>query len=222
MFKALKNAVVGVLGRERANAVVNPYHDWRAAARSRRVLAQLPQQGLRLHIGCGTNHLEGWVNLDGARSEGVDVVWDLRNGLPFADNGATAIFGEHLIEHLPPEAAAELARECLRVLEPGGVLRLSAPDAERFLRSYAGDRQFLRHPDFPQTVETPLERINIMMRQQGQHLWAYDTESLSLLLQKAGFTRATGQAFGVSAHPQMQNLDSPARAFESLYVEGVK
>jgi predicted SAM-dependent methyltransferase len=186
------------------------------------VLAELPKNGLRLHLGCGTNHLDGWVNIDGARKEGVDVLWDLRNGLPFEDNRATAIFGEHVLEHIPKEEAEALAREVRRVLEPGGVARFSVPDAERFLRSYAGDREFLNHPEFPQPVETALERVNIMMRQDGQHLWAYDGEALSLMLQKAGFTRAVVQPFGVSAHPNMQNIDAKQREFESLYVEGVK
>jgi predicted SAM-dependent methyltransferase len=222
MLKSVKTAIAGVIGRQRANALANPYHDWRLRQQSRRVLAELPKNGLRLHLGCGTNHLDGWVNIDGARKEGVDVLWDLRNGLPFEDNRATAIFGEHVLEHIPKEEAEALAREVRRVLEPGGVARFSVPDAERFLRSYAGDREFLNHPEFPQPVETALERVNIMMRQDGQHLWAYDGEALSLMLQKAGFTRAVVQPFGVSAHPNMQNIDAKQREFESLYVEGVK
>ena len=80
----------------------------------------------------------------------------------------------------------------------------------------------MQHPEFPGPVATALERVNIMMRQGGQHLWAYDGESLSLMLQKAGFSQALAQKFGVSAHPQMQGIDAAQREFESLYVEGVK
>ena len=222
MLKPVKSAIANLIGRDRANTLVNSYHDWRLRQQSRRVLAELPKSGLRLHIGCGTNHLDGWVNIDGARKEGVDVLWDLRFGLPFGDNSATAIFGEHVIEHIPQEGAEALMRECRRALEPGGVARVSVPDAERFLRSYAGDRQFLQHPEFPGPVATALERVNIMMRQGGQHLWAYDGESLSLMMQKAGFAQTIVQKFGVSAHSQMQGIDAPQREFESLYVEGVK
>ncbi|MEA2205903.1 MAG: hypothetical protein QOE77_2679 [Blastocatellia bacterium] len=166
--------------------------------------------------------MPGWVNLDVARGDQIDVVWDLRNGMPFASESCAALFGEHVIEHVPRHAAEKLVRECHRVLQPGGVLRLSTPDAGRYLRSYAGDGEFLRHPAFPAPYETPLDRINHMMREDGQHLWVYDAESLVLLLRKAGFSAAFEKKFGESADPRMQQIDSEGRAFESLYVEGVK
>ena len=67
-----------------------------------------------------------------------------------------------------------------------------------------------------------MDRVNQMMRESGQHLWAYDAESLLLLLRKAGFSRAVEQRFGESLDPSMRGIDSEARAFESLYVEAVK
>jgi predicted SAM-dependent methyltransferase len=175
-----------------------------------------------VNLGCGPTPLEGWVNVDLARSEHVDVIWDLRRGLPFADESCALIFSEHVIEHLAREDAEALLNECHRVLEPGGVLRLSTPDAERFLRSYAGDREFLHHPEFPEPIETPLDRINMMMREGGQHLWVYDSASLVSLLGRVGFSAASRQQFGVSQAARMQHIDTPGRAFESLYVEAVK
>jgi predicted SAM-dependent methyltransferase len=127
-----------------------------------------------------------------------------------------------MIEHLSRNDGDRFLRECFRVLEPRGVIRLSTPDAERFLRSYAGDGEFLRHPAFPDPIETPLDRVNLMMRENGQHLWVYDRESLSLALKRAGFSSAIEQKFGESTHPRLRNLDTPERAFESLYVEGIK
>jgi predicted SAM-dependent methyltransferase len=173
-------------------------------------------------LGCGPAALADWVNVDIARGPRVDVVWDLRQGLPFPDESCSAIFSEHVIEHLSKEDAEKLLKECRRVLQTGGVLRLSTPDAERFLRSYAGDRKFLAHPEFPREVDTPLDRINMMMREDGQHLWVYDSSSLLLLLRRVGFASAVEQPFGISQHPRMQNIDTPSRAFESFYVEAVK
>jgi hypothetical protein len=90
------------------------------------------------------------------------------------------------------------------------------------LRSYAGDGEFLRDPRFEVPAETPLDRVNLMMREGGQHLWSYDFESLASLLKKAGFVRMVEQRFGVSEHRCMRGIDAPERAFESLYVEAVK
>jgi predicted SAM-dependent methyltransferase len=221
MFGMLKRAVVRLIGRERANRVSEPFHAWRARRRTLRNLAALPPNDLCLNLGCGQSPLEGWVNVDIARGPRVDVAWDLRRGLPFADESCAAIFGEHVIEHLSKEDAGRLLCECRRVLQKGGALRLSMPDAGRYLRSYAGDGEFLRHRAFDQ-VEAPIDRINIMMREGGQHLWAYDSDSMLSLLRRAGFATVTEQQFGASGHPRMQNIDTEARAFESLYVEAFK
>jgi predicted SAM-dependent methyltransferase len=113
-------------------------------------------------------------------------------------------------------------RECYRILQPEGVLRISTPDAGRYLRSYAGDGEFLRHPTFPDPIETPLDRINKMMREYGQHLWVYDVPSLTLALKNAGFSDVSERRFQESAHPAMADVDAPDRAFESLYVEAVR
>ncbi len=222
MLSALKAAVVGLVGRDRANRWTSPFHDRRAARRTQSFLKALPRTGLRLNLGCGFTPFAGWVNLDGARNESVDVVWDLCRPLPFPSGSCTVVFSEHVIEHLPRDAAFRLLQECLRVLEPGGVVRLSTPDVERYLRSYAGDGEFLHHPAFTEPMDTPLDRVNQMMRESGLHLWTYDAPSLMLLLQRAGFSRCVRQEFGQSLHPLLENRDAESRAFESLYVEGVK
>jgi predicted SAM-dependent methyltransferase len=222
-LRSLKRALVGALGRDRANRLSAPYHDWAARRRTRSALASLRDaRDLRVNIGCGPNALPGWINLDAARGEQIDVVWDLRRGLPFADESCAAVFGEHVIEHVPRGDAEKLLRECRRALKEGGVLRLSTPDAGLYLRSYAGDGEFLRHPAFTEHAETPMDRVNQMMREYGQHLWCYDAESLLLLLRKVGFSRAVEQKFGESLDPSMRGIDSEGRAFESLYVEAVK
>lgn len=218
----LKRAIVNLLGRERANRISAPFYDWQARRRTQKNLAALPAEGLCINLGCGPSVLEGWVNVDISRGPGIDVVWDLSHGLPFPDESCALIFSEHVIEHLSREDAENFVRECYRVLQKGGVVRISTPDAGRYLRSYAGDGEFLRHSSFTQAIETPLDRINQMMREDGQHLWVYDNASLLLLLRRAGFSRCVEQEFGVSLNPRMSNLDSPGRAFESFYVEGEK
>jgi predicted SAM-dependent methyltransferase len=221
-FHWLKRPIVGIIGRERANRITAPYHDWRANQRTRRFLDNLPRRDLCVHLGCGYRPKKDWINVDHARGPEVQVVWDLRRRLPFTDDSCAAIFSEHLIEHIAKEDAASLLSECHRALQPGGVLRISTPDAELFLRSYAGDREFLAHPGFSKSIDTPVDRVNDMMREDGQHLWSYDEELLTLMFKRAGFSKIIRQRFGVSAHPRMNNIDFEQREFESLYLEGVK
>lgn len=58
----------------------------------------------KLHLGCGRNILEDWINLDSIPLNGVDIVADLDNckntKLPFEDNSIDEFLATHLIEHL--------------------------------------------------------------------------------------------------------------------------
>lgn len=218
----LKRAVVGIIGRERANQIAGPYHDRQARRRTMEFLANLPNDDLCVNLGCGYRPMKGWVNVDRARGPEVQVVWNLANGLPFPDSSCSAVFSEHFIEHVTKEDAARLLSECHRVLKANGVLRVSTPDAELFLRSYAGDQKFLAHPSFSQAIDTPVDRVNYMMREYGLHLWSYDEELLTLMLKRAGFKAIIGQRFGISLHPRMNKIDFADREFESLYLEAVK
>jgi len=222
LIKRLKQTMVKLLGRERANRLTAPYYDWQAQRRTSAILSALPDAGLYVNLGCGYRPMQGWINVDWARGPEIQVVWDLRRGLPFQPGSCAAIFSEHMIEHVPKDDAQNLLRECYRALQPGGVLRLSTPDAEKFLRSYVGDGEFLKHPNFSRPIDTPIDRINEMMREGGQHLWSYDAALLTLMLKKVGFSTVVMQTFGVSLHPRMQNIDFDARAFESLYIEAVR
>lgn len=220
-FQWFKRSLVGIIGRERANDFIGPFYDWQARRRTERFLAELSPHDLCVNIGCGPHPLPNWINLDAARGEGIDVLWNLEGGLPFPSESCSAILGEHVIEHITKEAAENLLRECYRVLQKGGVVRISTPDAGLYLRSYAGDGEFLRHPNFMEPAEAPLDRVNTIMRAYG-HLWLYDAQTLTMLFQRAGFSDAAPQEFGHSQHPRMQGIDLPERAFESLYVEAVK
>ncbi len=67
------------------------------------------------------------------------IFWDCRSGLPFSDGVVAAIYSEHFFEHLDLESeACPFLRECLRCLQPRGVLRIVMPDAGAYLRAYSG------------------------------------------------------------------------------------
>lgn len=83
------------------------------------------QDLIRLHLGCGGNILPGWQNYD------ADV--DITKPLPFTDNHADAIFIEHCVEHVTSPDAMRFFEECLRVLKPGGVLRVSVPSTTKIM-----------------------------------------------------------------------------------------
>src|SRR6266850_4110953 len=198
----------------------------------RRSLAS--QKGCRVNIGCGKNPTQGWINLDVVSYPGV-YFWDCRSGLPFSDAAVAAIYSEHFFEHLDAETEARaLLRECLRCLQPKGVLRLVVPDAGAYLRAYSGPWELLadmrpldrtadgwRDRWLGEVYQTRMQLMNAVFRQKYEHKYAYDAETLVLIVREAGFSDAIVQPFGISIDPKMAP-DSKERRTESLYVEGVK
>src|SRR5712691_485101 len=117
-----------------------------------------PKAVVKLNLGSGpTQVVPGWVGIDAsihllirwlpqsvlrhalrhaevgedavlALKRGDFVFWDLRNGIPFGDETAEAVFSSHLLEHLGDTEARRLLDDVARVLVPGGVLRLAVPE----------------------------------------------------------------------------------------------
>ncbi len=91
-----------------------------------------------LNVGCGRRYHPNWTNVDLVPC-GVGVKQcDVQRGLPFSDGSFDAVYHAHLLEHLTPEAAENMLRECFRVLRPGGVLRVVVPDLEGIAKAYLG------------------------------------------------------------------------------------
>src|SRR5215208_7457642 len=65
------------------------------------------------------------------------VVHDVRRPLPFDDDSMAVVYSSHLLEHVYLTEAKRLLEECLRVLEPGGVLRVVVPDLHTIVEEYA-------------------------------------------------------------------------------------
>ena len=183
-----------------------------AAVSTRKIEAALREAEGRLHLGCGFNHLDGWLNIDRVGAH-ADVYWYLRRPVPLPDGAARAVFHEHLLEHLPYVAAFQLMRECHRLTEPGGIVRVVVPDAGRRIAEYAA-----RNEQLLKWAPTHLMAAQPLLSGYG-HVSMYDAETLTMFLEKAGFDQVMVCAFGVS------NLDPPpddvGRADESLYVEAI-
>jgi SAM-dependent methyltransferase len=83
-----------------------------------------------LNLGCGHDKrvseadLE-WVNLDRVASDGVQVVADLENPLPFTDGEFDLVYASHVLEHV--HNYIPLILEIHRVLRPGGTFIAYVP-----------------------------------------------------------------------------------------------
>lgn len=82
-----------------------------------------------VYLGAGSDRKEGWIHLDAFPFPGIDVVCDVRKGLPFEDNSIAHIYSQDFLEHTPPETKVELMNEIWRVLRPGGIMEHVVPMA---------------------------------------------------------------------------------------------
>jgi predicted SAM-dependent methyltransferase len=172
----------------------------------------------RVQLGSGTRPKPGWVNVD--LTPEADLTLDLRRALPFEDGSVEIFYSEHVLEHLEyPDAAGHLLRECLRALAPGGVASFAVPDMAMVLDWYVngGDAEFdaAQKKWHPPGTETRMEHVNYAFRQEGDHEYGYDYETLRNLFAACGFERIERRDFD-------PGLDSEERRVGSLYVRAVK
>lgn len=101
------------------------------------VTERRPADPALLNIGCGNHFHRSWVNVDVAPCAPAVMAQNVaETPLSFADAVFDAVYHSHVLEHLPKQAALPFLRDCLRVLKPGGVLRVAVPDLERISREY--------------------------------------------------------------------------------------
>jgi predicted SAM-dependent methyltransferase len=188
---------------------------------------------LLINVGAGDAGKPGWINIDGYTAKGISFRCDARRSLPFPDKSARGIFTEHFFEHIDyRQEAPRFLAEARRVLRDDGVLRIIVPDAERYVRAYVeGGWQDLAsiRPLDPQRKDfhfgfkytTRMELINVVFRQEQEHKFAYDFETIEMLLKRNGFQKIVKQQYGQCLDPDVC-IDLPERASESLYVDAVK
>jgi len=181
---------------------------------------------VKLNIGCGDRIAAGWINIDRQGRAGSCYA-NVLNGLAFADATVTRIHCEHFLEHLEFDHARRFLAECLRVLLPGGDLRLVVPDAGRYCEAYAAhDAQFFARLDHlggaVEALRTPMQVINQMFRMGGEHRFAWDYETLRDVLLAAGFARVARSHGGDASAGPVLDGDEWWRELESLYVEARK
>lgn len=92
-----------------------------------------PGHPLRLHLGCGENHLDGYINVDyppdrhAVMTPRADIFADIKQ-LHFPDNCLDEIRLHHVFEHFNRVEALGLLIRWHRWLRVGGVLHIETPD----------------------------------------------------------------------------------------------
>jgi SAM-dependent methyltransferase len=100
-----------------------------------------------INLGCGPVYINtpAWINID-FNSDSPEVLKaNLLKRLPLPSEDAELIYSSHFLEHIPKANVDAFLRECYRVLQPNGLLRLVLPDFEEMARTYLKLRESANH-----------------------------------------------------------------------------
>jgi predicted SAM-dependent methyltransferase len=91
---------------------------------------------IKLHLGCGTKHIDGFTNIDIRYLPGVDEVNNIRFLRNYKNNTVDLIYACHVLEHFSRWEYKNALTRWYEILKPGGVLRLAVPNFSAIASRY--------------------------------------------------------------------------------------
>ncbi len=164
--------------------------------------------GKKINIGAGAFWFaEGWESLDNAPAEynkpwkHEGKCWDSR--LP--DDAYDIVFSSHMLEHVPHFRMEKTIAEFNRIMTTGGTIRILVPSLRKYAEAYvnndvsyfSGAKHYSNHmgigASFLRMLISPGGQTLAISREMDEifggyaHLYSYDYEMLSTVLEKWGF-----------------------------------
>jgi predicted SAM-dependent methyltransferase len=138
--------------------------------------------GLKLHLGCGGQSWEGFVDIDAYPSftNKPDVIADITD-LPYDENTVDEIWLIHVFEHLYLWDAEDAIAHWHKMLRKGGKLVIEVPCMDKIIDNYnrkAKDPRLTILGIFGEQLEGQPEMV---------HKWCYTKDSLKGMFKRAGF-----------------------------------
>ena len=189
----------------------------------------------KLHLGCGRNVLDGWLNSDFYPTLAGVIHLDATKAFPLPPDSFDYIFSEHIIEHVSYNDGLAMLKESFRILKPGGKVRISTPDLKFLIDLYSEPKTPLQNEYIQWATETFTKTsekldtivINNFVRDWG-HQFIYDPKTLKRSLEFAGFMDIERFAINQSNDPALRDLENASRMppgflqLESFTVEATK
>ena len=91
---------------------------------------------MKLHLGCGERYIPGFFHIDGIKYDNVDLVAKLDDLGDIKSESVDLIYASHVLEHFGRLEVESVLLEWMRVLKPGGTMRLAVPDFEAVCKVY--------------------------------------------------------------------------------------
>lgn len=173
------------------------------------------QKKIKLHLGCGSNILNDYINVDGeyCASQTNIVIHNLTEFYPLADDTVDEILSVHVIEHIMPNLVEYMFKEWLRILKPGGCAIVEWPDLLKMCKYLVDDPSRI-YSDNKKVQKRGIAGIfGFISKYQDitmLHKWGYSEESMRKLFLDCGFTRTEIQ----TVQYQKTEMDSRVVAYK--------
>lgn len=175
---------------------------------------------MKLHLGCGSKILEGFINIDARPADNV-IADNVKTLSLFKSGSVDLIYACHVLEHICRHERNAVLERWWEVLIPGGTLRVAVPNFEKVVHLYQNG--------------VPLGGL-IGFLYGGQdysfnfHHYCWDFQSLEADLQKAGFSNIVRYDWRKTEHANVDDysqsywphMEKDTGILMSLNIEAVK
>ena len=136
---------------------------------------------MKLHLGSGSRYLEGYLHVDIADYEHIDIKSSVDKLSTIDDDTVDEIYASHVLEYYDRHEVESVLNEWKRVLKKDGVLRIAVPNFETLIEVY-------QETDEIEKILGPLYgKWNLTDGSFIYHKTVYDKKSLTELLERIGF-----------------------------------
>ena len=141
------------------------------------------EEVVKINLGSGNNHLEGYINVDNGimfPDAKIDNLCDIAD-FTIAPNSVDEILLSHVVMYLRPEKLQPLLKKWYNFLKPNGRLIIETADFKKLAKIVASnDSDSIIHSH---------GMINIFGKEgEPQHTWGWIRHFLTVELYRAGFS----------------------------------
>ena len=182
------------------------------------------KESKKIHFGSGNDIKLDFVNID--LNNAANIFLDVRYDINIPDNSIEYIYSSHFVEHLEHKELLKHLKDCFRILEPGGTLRLGIPFFEKLFTNYykkdfsrVNEIKSLLSDKFeiPESLICYMDLINRGVYEFGEHKIVMDYIKIHNLLILSGFHKEN-----ISETDFIDDIDMLSRKNQTFYVEAIK
>jgi hypothetical protein len=155
------------------------------------------------------------------------IQWaDATRHIPVPDSSVEVLYTSHMLEHLDRVEVDGFMIEALRIIRPGGIIRIVVPDLRKLVNIYLDSRDadaFVKATHL--CIQKPrgcIEYFKFLFAGPRHHHWMYDGDSLCSVLADYGFIEPDIVNAGHTRIKNPEPLDLYERESDSVYVEAIR